>query len=61
MVFLLPIAKDPDHGVKMRQNLVSLFLLPFVMYLRGFDLFSLSNFFKISMMDNLDILSLGTT
>ena len=53
-------AKDSDHEVKMRQNLVFLFLLPFVIYLTGFDLFSLSNFSKILLMASLDILSLGT-
>ena len=37
-------AMDPDQGVKIGQNLVFLFLLPFVIYLSGFDLFHLSNF-----------------
>ena len=32
--------------------------LPFVIYLSGFDLFSLSNFFKIPMMGSLDIFTL---
>ena len=54
------IAKNPDHEVKMWQNLVFLFLLPFIIYLSGFDLFRLSNFSKIPLMDSLDILSLGT-
>ena len=44
----------------MWQNLVFLFLLPFIIYLSGFDLFRLSNFSKIPLMDSLDILSLGT-
>ena len=47
-------------GHKMRQNLVFLFLLPFIIYLSRFDLFSLSNFSKAPMMDILDIFSLGT-
>ena len=33
-----PVAKDPDHEVKMGQNLVFSILLPFVMHLSGFDL-----------------------
>ena len=45
------------HEVKMGQNLVFLFSLPFVIYLIGFDLFSFS---KISLTDGLDILSLET-
>ena len=51
------IAKDPDQGVKIGQNLDFPFLLPFVIYLSGFDMFSFS---KIHMVDSLDILSLGT-
>ena len=51
-----PFAKDPDHGVKMWQNLV-LFFLAFIIYLSGFDLFSLSNFPNFRLMDNLDISS----
>ena len=51
-------AKDPDHGVKMAKK--NLFLLGFILYLSGFDLFSLSNFSKIPLMDSLDILNLGT-
>ena len=51
------IAKDPDHWVKIGQDLVFSFLLPFVIYLSGFDLF---NFSKIPMMNSLDILSWGT-
>ena len=39
----------------MRQNLIFSFLLPFIIYLSGFDLFSLSNFCKILLMDSLDI------
>ena len=39
------------------QNLVFSFLLPFVIYLSGFDLL---RFHKILVTDNLDILSLGT-
>ena len=46
----------------MRQNLVFLFLIPFIIYLSGFDLFSLSNFPKIlldifNILDSLVILS----
>ena len=51
-------AKDPDHGVEMAKK--KLFLLGFILYLCGFDLFSLSNFSKIPLMDSLDILNLGT-
>ena len=40
-----PIARDPDHGVKMRKNLFFLFLLLLIIHLSGFDLFNLSNFF----------------
>ena len=58
MVSFYPAAKDPEHGVKMQQNLVFLFLLPFIINLSGFDLFSLSNFSKIPWMDSLDILRL---
>ena len=39
------IPKDTDHGVKILQNIV--FLLLFVIYLRGFDLLSLSKFSKM--------------
>ena len=56
---LNPFAKDPDHGIKMRPDLV-LFLLAFIVYLSGFDLFSLSNFSNYPLMDNLDISSSGT-
>ena len=42
------------------QNLVFLFLVPFVIYLSLFDLLNLSNFFKIPLMNSLDILSFGT-
>ena len=45
------------YEVKMGQNLVFLFSLPFFIYLIGFDLFSFS---KISLTDGLDILSLET-
>ena len=45
------------YEVKMGQNLVFSFSLPFVIYLIGFDLFSFS---KISLTDGLDILSLET-
>ena len=48
-----------DKKIKMWQNLV-LFLLEFIIYLSGFGLFSLSNFFNFPLMDNLDISSLGT-
>ena len=48
-----PIANDADHGVKMQENLVFLFLLPFVIHLSGFDIdliwtghFELRNSFK---------------
>ena len=51
------ISKDLDHGVKMRQNFVFLFLISFVIYLRVFDLFGFSNFSKIPVVDGLDILS----
>ena len=43
------------HGVKMQERLLSFFV-----YLSDFDLFSLSSISKISVMDSLDILSLGT-
>ena len=36
------------------------FWLPFVIYQSGFDLFNLSNFWKIYFMDSLDILCLET-
>ena len=55
---LYSIAKEPNHGVKMRQFFF--FLLPFVLYLSGFDFFNLSNFSKIPMMNSLGILDLGT-
>ena len=54
-----PFVKDPDQGVKMWRNLV-LFLLAFMIYLSGFDLFSLSNFSNFPLKANLNILSLGT-
>ena len=57
--YIYPFAKDADHGVKMWQNLV-LFLLVFIIYLSGFDLFSLFNFSNFPLMDNLDISSLET-
>ena len=44
-------AKDPDHEVKMWQNLV-LFLLALIIYLSGFDLFILSNFSNFPLMNN---------
>ena len=47
---------DPDHVVKIWQNLV-LFLLAFIIYLSEYDLFSLSNFTNFPLMDNLDISS----
>ena len=55
-------AKDPDHWVKMQQDLVFLFLFPFFKCLSVFvfDLLNFSNFSKILLMDSLDILSLGT-
>ena len=43
----------------MWQSLV-LFLLAFIVYLNGFDFFSLPNFSNFPMMANLDISSLGT-
>ena len=58
--FIYPITMDANDRVKMRQYLF-LFLIPFIIYLSGFDLFSLSNFSKILLMDSLDILSLGTS
>ena len=54
-----PFAKDPDHGVKMWQNLV-FFLLAFIICLSRFELFSLSNFSNFPSMDKLDISCLGT-
>ena len=50
---------EPDYGVKMWQNLV-LFLLALIIYLSGFDLFSLSKFSNFPLMENLAISSLGT-
>ena len=50
-----PIAKDPDHGVKIRQNLDFSFLLAFLIYLSGY-LFSFS---KIPVTKSSGILSLG--
>ena len=43
----------------MWENLV-LFFLAFIIYLSGFDLFSLSNFSNFPLMNNFDISSLGT-
>ena len=54
-----PTAKDPGHIVKMRQNLLILFLRPFILYLSRFHLFDLSNFLKIPLIDSLDILRVG--
>ena len=59
--FFYPLAKDPNHGVEIRQNLFLLFLLPLIIYLNGFNLFSLFNFSKIPLIDSLDIQSLGTS
>ena len=57
MLYFYPIAKDPDHGVKVRQNFAFSFLIAFFIYLSGFDSFSFS---KIPMTDSLDNFSLGT-
>ena len=57
MVYFYPIAKDPEHGVKVWQNFAFSFLLAFVIYLSGFDLLSFS---KTPVTDSLDTLSLGT-
>ena len=59
--FFYSIAKNPSHGDKMRQNVVFLFLIPFIIYFSGFDLLSLPSFSKIYLMDSFDILSLGTS
>ena len=50
--------KDPNHKVKIRQNLVFSFLISFIIYLSRFDLF---NFSKIPLMNSLDTLTLGTS
>ena len=59
--FFYANAKDPNHGIKIRQNFAFLFSIPFILCLSVFDLFSMSTFSKIVMMDSLDILSLGTS
>ena len=59
MVIVYPIAKDPDHAVTLAAKF-SLFLLPCVIYLSGFDFLSLFNFSKPPIMDSVDILSVGT-
>ena len=53
-----PFTKDPDpkNGIKMKQKLLSEFLLPLAIYLSGYDLFKMSCFSYISMVTNLDIL-----
>ena len=51
---------EPHYGIKMLQNLVFLFLLPFVIYLNEFDLLSWSIIFRIHMMDSLVVLNFGT-
>ena len=40
----MKMSTDANSGVKMQHKLLFLFLLPFVMYLSGFDLFSVSYF-----------------
>ena len=40
----MKMSTDANSGVKMQLRLLFLFLLPFVMYLSGFDLFNVSYF-----------------
>ena len=59
-----PITKEPDtsNGVEIYSNNYFFeFLLPFVMYQRGFDLFNLSSFIKNSLDRQFEYFVLSTS